>query len=66
MDSGMGNTSLMQQISVDTMKKAMDIQSREILSVLQSAGTMQSPAQPVSSDRVAQLTGVGQRLDVKA
>ena len=64
---GMSNGSLMAQIQVDTMKKAMDVQARDVLSVLQSAApqTMQSPAQPVSSQKVAQLTGVGQTLDIK-
>ncbi|WP_457596865.1 hypothetical protein [Hydrogenimonas sp.] len=62
--SGMGNASMMQAIAVDTMKKAMDIQAREVLSVLQSAAprSMSSPATPAA---VAQLTGLGQKIDVK-
>jgi hypothetical protein len=61
----MSNGSLMAQIQVDTMKKAMDVQARSVLSVLQSATSMQTPAQPVPPQNVAQLTGLGRNLDVK-
>ncbi|WP_300367173.1 putative motility protein [Hydrogenimonas sp.] len=59
---GINNAALMQQIAVETMKKAMDIQAREVLSVLQSASSPQST--PSSSD-VSRLTGLGQRIDLR-
>ncbi|WP_456450637.1 putative motility protein [Hydrogenimonas sp.] len=61
----MGNGSLMAQVQVDAMKKAMDVQARQVLSVLQGASAMQVPAQPVPPQKVAALTGLGQTLDVR-
>jgi hypothetical protein len=60
---GMSNASLMAQIQVDTMKKAMDVQEREVLSLLQN--TLQTPTQNAPSQNVAALTGLGQKLDIK-
>lgn len=42
------------------MKKAMDIQGQGLLKVLESAQA------PVSSGSGASLTGIGQRLDIRA
>jgi hypothetical protein len=61
----MTNGSLMARIQVDTMKKAMDVQARSVLSVLQNAASMQAPAQPAPRQDTAQLTGLGRNLDVK-
>ncbi len=47
---GMGNASLKMQIGIETMKKAMDVEARQILSLLQSASAGTQPALP---DRVA-------------
>ncbi len=60
-----GSAGLMQQISLDVMKKAMDVEAKQVLSVLQSAGAqqLQSPAQPTPD--IASLTGLGQKIDVK-
>ncbi|NPA30088.1 MAG: putative motility protein [Epsilonproteobacteria bacterium] len=60
---GMSNASLMAQVQADTMKKAMDVQEREVLSLLQN--TLQTPTQNVPSQNVAALTGLGQKLDIK-
>ena len=63
----MGNGDLMAKIGIDVMKKAMKVQEREVLSVLQSS-TLQAPPQqqPVSNNQtIAELTGLGQKLDVK-
>ncbi len=66
MDSvNMGNGSLMARIQVDTMKKAMDVQSQQVLSVLQSAAAMQTTAQTAPQQAVARMTGVGRNLDIK-
>ena len=62
---GMSNGSLMAQIQVDTMKKAMNLQERQILSVLQSAAP-QNLAQPTTAPDTSKLTGLGQRIDIKA
>ena len=59
------NGSLMARIQVDTMKKAMDLQSRQVLSALQSAATAQTPAQAAPRQAVARMTGVGRNLDIK-
>ena len=64
---GMNNGGLMAQIQVDTMKKAMDIQAREILSALQSAASFspQSLPTPPRQNETAKLTGLGASIDIK-
>ena len=64
---GMSNASLMQQVNIEAMKKAMDVQEREVLSVLQSSA-LQTPAQNQSAptQAVADLTGMGQKIDIRA
>ena len=70
--AGMGNASLKMQIGIDVMKKAMDTEARQILSMLQSAGTgtrLASPDRaagtPPAADPSA-LTGLGRNIDLKA
>ncbi len=61
-----GNASLMQQVAIDVMKKAMDTQSKEVLSVLQSTAMPRSVQTPNASiPNVAALTGLGQKIDIK-
>jgi Cdc6-like AAA superfamily ATPase len=66
-DVTMNPNAMNDAIGVSVMKKAMDVQAREVLSVLESAATqsqtMQSPA--VEPQKVAALTGMGQNIDVK-
>ncbi|WP_456486014.1 hypothetical protein [Hydrogenimonas sp.] len=61
-----GNGDLLAKIQIDTMKKAMDVQSRDVLSVLQSATTQQQPTKSVSQHSVSQITKMGQNIDIKA
>ncbi len=65
MDAGMGGASLRQTITTDAMKKAMDIQGRDILSLLQGVAASQQMQAPVQSQSTAQLTGIGQNIDIK-
>ena len=62
-----GSAGLMQQISLSVMKKAMEVESNEVLSVLQSSA-MQTPAQQRATPphAIADLTGLGQKIDIKA
>ena len=61
---------LMTRIGIDVMKKAMKAQENEVLSVLQSAGAQppqqQQQQQPVANNQaIAELTGLGQKIDIK-
>jgi len=57
---------LMQQIAIETMKKAMDTQARAILSALQSDGVSRLQSSPPANVDVPSLTGLGRYLDLKA
>ena len=62
-----GNAGMRQQIAVDVMKKAMDLQAREVLSALQSSDVRQTPSSPSAAPpNVAAVTGLGQKIDIKA
>ena len=57
---------LMTRIGIDVMKKAMKAQENEVLSVLQSAGAQPPQQQPVANNQaIAELTGLGQKIDIK-
>ena len=61
------NSSVMLSNNVDVIKKALDIQARDMLSILSSA-SVNAPTQNVEeqSKQVAQITGMGQNIDIKA
>lgn len=46
-------------VQIEVMKKAQDVQAQQVLSLLESSSAQNSQA-------VAQLTGVGVNLDVRA
>ena len=59
------NGSLMQNIQIDTMKKAQDVQAQQVLKVLQSAQEQQ--IQQVRQQQVvSQQTGIGGSLNILA
>ncbi len=63
---GMSNASLMQQVNIETMKKAMQVQEREVLSTLQSANLQtESQTQNGPTQAVADLTGMGRNIDTR-
>jgi len=61
------NSSVMLSDNVSIIKKALDVQERDIMSILSSASA-NSPTQNIQeqSKQVAQLTGMGQNIDIKA
>jgi len=61
------NSSVMLSDNVSIIKKALDVQERGIMSILSSASA-NSPTQNIQeqSKQVAQLTGMGQNIDIKA
>lgn len=60
-----GNADLKQQIAINIMKKAMDVEAKEVLSVLQSATAQPSRSSDGVTPNVAALTGLGQKIDIK-
>ncbi len=67
MKSGsIANGTLKRQISIDVMKKAMEVEAREVLSLLQN-GDMRSFSTPKGrpSDNISALTGLGRNIDMK-
>ena len=64
---GLDSSAVMLSSNVDVIKKAMDVQTRDIMSVLNSANAnanLQTDMQKQS--QVAAATGVGQNIDIKA
>jgi len=61
------NSSVMLSDNVNVIKKALDVQERDMMSILSSA-SMNAPTQNVQeqSKQTAQLTGIGQNIDIKA
>ena len=61
------NSSVMLSNNVNVIKKALDVQERDMMSILASASA-NTPTQSVEqqSKQVAQVTGMGQNIDIKA
>ena len=61
------NSSVMLSDNVGVIKKALDVQERDIMSILASS-SLNASTQNVQeqSKQVAQLTGMGQNIDIKA
>jgi hypothetical protein len=61
------SSSVMLSDNVNVIKKALDVQERDIMSIL-SSSSVNAPAQngEDQSKQVAQLTGMGQNIDIKA
>ncbi|SFP20453.1 hypothetical protein [Hydrogenimonas thermophila] len=61
------NSSVMLSDNVGVIKKALDVQERDIMSIL-SSSSVNAPTQNTQeqSKQVAQLTGMGQNIDIKA
>jgi len=61
------NSSVMLSNNVNVIKKALDVQERDMMSILSSA-SVNTPTQNVGeqSKQVAQMTGMGQNIDIKA
>ena len=61
------NSSVMLSNNVNVIKKALDVQERDMMSILSSV-SVNAPTQNVGeqSKQVAQMTGMGQNIDIKA
>ena len=61
-----GNSSVMLSNNASIIKKALDVQERDMMSILASASA-NAPTQNVEqqSKQVAQMTGMGQNIDIK-
>jgi len=61
------NSSVMLSNNVNVIKKALDVQERDMMSILSSV-SVNTPTQNVGeqSKQVAQMTGMGQNIDIKA
>jgi hypothetical protein len=61
------NSSIMLSNNTGVIKKALDVQTRDIMSILTSSG-LNTSTQNIQeqSKQVAQLTGIGQNIDIKA
>ncbi|MEO1938001.1 MAG: putative motility protein [Sulfurimonas sp.] len=57
--SSTSNASTAQNIQIDVMKKAQDVQAQQVLKVLESANEQ-------SQQVAAQKTGVGQNINIMA
>jgi|GEM_PF-1614545 len=67
MKSGsIANGTLKRQISIDMLKKAMEVEAREVLSLLQNGDTHSSSTpKGRPSDNISALTGLGRNIDMK-
>jgi len=61
------NSSVMLSNNVNVIKKALDVQERDMMSILSSV-SVNTSTQNVGeqSKQVAQMTGMGQNIDIKA
>ena len=61
------NSSVMLSNNVNVIKKALDVQERDMMSILSSASA-NAPTQNAGeqSKQIAQITGIGQNIDIKA
>ena len=57
--SSVGSAATQSSVQIEVLKKAQDVQARQVLSLLESSSAQNSQA-------VAQLTGVGVNLDIRA
>jgi len=61
------NSSVMLSNNASIIKKALDVQERDMMSILSSASANTSAQDTqVQSKQVAQITGMGQSIDIKA
>jgi len=63
---GLDSSAVILSNNVDVIKKAMDVQARDVMSILNSSNAnanLQTDAQKQS--QVAATTGVGQNIDIK-
>jgi len=61
------NSSVMLSNNVNVIKKALDVQERDMMSILSSASANASTQNiGEQSKQVAQMTGMGQNIDIKA
>ena len=64
---GLESSAVMLSSNVDVIKKAMDVQTRDIMSILNSSSANANlQTDPQMQSQVAVATGVGQNIDIKA